>query len=89
MIYCHLQSSSPVNGRSSSVQGQDGGMVDDGTVLGVVNDGHWDELGAERHDIKLRAYRFVGLHYLRDGLSLKSPPLEFEHWRPVLFCSHR
>ena len=71
------------------MQGQDGRVVDDGAVLGVVDDVHGDELGAEGHDVKLGAHRLVGLHHLGDGLPLESPPGELEHRRPVLLCRHR
>lgn len=35
------------------MQGQDGGMVDDGAMLGEVDDVHGDKLGAEGHDVEL------------------------------------
>lgn len=71
------------------MQGQDGGVVDDGAVLGVVDDVHGDELGAEGHDVELGAHRLVGLHHLRDGLPLDPPPRELKHRSPIFLCCHR
>lgn len=71
------------------MQGQDGGMVDDGAVHGVINDVHRDELGAEGHDVELGAHSLVGIHHLRDGLPLDPPSWELEHWRPILLRRHR
>lgn len=82
-------SSSPVDSRGSSVQRQDGWVVDDGAVLGVINYVHGDELGAEGHDVELGTHRLVGVHHLWDGLPLDPPPWELEHRRPVLLCRHR
>lgn len=89
MIVSLSSCSSPVDGRGSSVQRQDGGVVDDGAVLGVVDDIHRNELGAEGHDIELGADRLVGLHHLWDGLPLDTPPWELEHRCTVLLCRHR
>ena len=44
--------------------GQDGGVVDDGAVLGVVDDVHGNELGAEGQDIQVRLNRLVLLQNL-------------------------
>lgn len=71
------------------MQGQDGGVVDDGAVLGEVDDVHGDKLGAEGHHIELSAYSFVGLNHLRDGFALYPPPRELEHRRSVFLCCHR
>lgn len=71
------------------MQGQDGWVVDDGAVLGVINDVHGDELGAEGHDVELGIHCLVGIHHLRNGLSLDPPPWELEHWRPILLRCHR
>ena len=71
------------------MQGQDGGMVDDGAMLGVVNDVHRDELRAEWHDVEIGAHCLVGLHHLWDGLPLEPPPWELEHRCTVLLCCHR
>lgn len=84
-----LPSSSPVDGRRSSMQGQDRGVVDDGAVLGVIDYVHGDELGAEGHDVELGAHSLVRFQHLWDGLPLDSPPWELEHRRPVLLCRHR
>ena len=80
---------SPVDGWGSSVQRQDGRVVDDGAVLGVIDDVHGDELGAEGHDVELGTHRLVGIHHLRDGLPLDPPPWELEHGSPVLLRRHR
>lgn len=71
------------------MQRQDGGVVDDGAVLGVIDDVHGDELGAEGHDVELGTHRLVGIHHLRDGPPLDPPPWELEHRRPVLLRRHR
>ena len=39
--------------------GEDGGVVDDGAVLGVVDDVHGDELGAEGQDVQVGLDRLV------------------------------
>lgn len=80
---------SPVNGRGPPVQGQDGRVVDDGAVVGVVDDPHGDELGAEGHDVELSPNRSVGIPHLWEGVPFDSPLWEFENWRPVLLCRHR
>lgn len=66
------------------MQGKDGGMVNDGAVLGMIDDVHGDELGAERHDVDLGIHRHVGFHHFRDGLSFHSPPRELENRCAVL-----
>lgn len=71
------------------MQRQDGRVVDDGAMLGVINYVHGDELGAEGHDVEFSAHRLVGIHHLWDGLPLDPPPWELEHRRPVLLCCHR
>lgn len=71
------------------MQRQDGRVVDDGAVLGVIDDVHGDELGAEGHDIELGAHSLVRIHHLRDGLPLHPPPWELEHRSPILLRCHR
>lgn len=71
------------------MQGQDGGVVDDGSVGRVVDHVHGDELGAEGHDVELSPHRLVGLHYFRDGLPFDAPPRELKDRRPVLLCHYR
>lgn len=75
---------SPVDGRGSPVAGQQGGVVDDGAVLGVVDDLHGDELGAERQDVELGAGGCVLSHHLWDGLALHTPAGEFEDGDAIL-----
>lgn len=81
-------SSSPVDGRRSPVQRQDGRVVNDGAVLRVVDDIHGDELGAEGHHVELGPHRLIRIHHLRDGLSLHPPAGEFKHRRAVLLRRH-
>lgn len=81
-------SSSPVDGRRSPVQRQDGRVVNDGAVLGVIDDVHGDELGAEGHHVELGSHRLVSTHHLRDGLSLHPPAGELKHGRAVLLRCH-
>lgn len=57
---------------------QQGGVVDDGAVLGVINDLHGDELGAEGQDVELGARGGVLSHHLWDGLALDAPARELE-----------
>lgn len=64
--------------------GQQGGVVDDGAVLGVVDDLHGDELGAERQDVELGAGGCVLSHHLGDGLALHTPAGEFEDGDTIL-----
>lgn len=71
------------------MQGEDGGVVDDGAVLGVVDDVHGDKLGAKGHDVELSTHHLVGIHHLWDGIPLDPPPRELEHGRPVFLCRHR
>lgn len=71
------------------MQWKDGGVVDDGAVLWVVDDVHGDKLGAEGHDVKFSTHRFVGLHYLWNGFPLDPPPRELEHRRPFFLRHHR
>lgn len=63
---------------------QQGGVVDDGAVSGVVDHLHGDELGAERQHVQLGAYCLVLVHHVRDGLALQAPARELEHWHAVL-----
>ena len=71
------------------MQGQDGGVVDDGAVLRVVDDVHGDELGAEGHYVEVSTHRLVGLHHLCDGFPFDPPPWELEHWRPIFLRHYR
>lgn len=64
-------------------------MVDNGAMLGVIDDVHGDELGTEGHDVELSSHRLVCVHHLRNGLSLDPPPWELEHRCPVLLRRHR
>lgn len=54
----------PVNCRGSPVPGQYGGMIDDGAMLGVVDDVHWNKLTAEWHHIQVSLKRHVLLQHL-------------------------
>lgn len=78
----------PVNGRSSSVSGQERRVVDDGAVSGMVDHIHGNELGAEGHDVEFSAHGFVGFHHLRDWLPLHSPARELKHRCAVFFRCH-
>lgn len=71
------------------MQGQDGGVIDDRTVLGMVNNIHRNELGAEGHDVELRPHRLVCVHHLREGLTLVPPAWKLEQRCPIFLCSHR
>lgn len=74
----------PVDGRSSPVAGQQGGVVDDGAVLRVVDHLHGDELGAEGQDVELGARGGVLSHHFWDGLALDAPARELEDGNAVL-----
>lgn len=63
---------------------EQGGVVDDGAVSGVVDHLHGDELGAEGQHVQLGAHRFVLVHHLRDGLALQAPAGELEDWHAIL-----
>lgn len=63
---------------------QQGGMIDDGAMFGVINDLHRDELGAEGQNIEFCSSSFVLIHHLWDGLALHSPAGELEDRDPVL-----
>lgn len=63
---------------------QQGGVVDDGAVSGVVDDLHGDELRAEGQDVELCAKGRVLSHHLRDGLALHTPAGELEDGDTVL-----
>lgn len=65
---------------------QQGGVVDDGAVFGVVDDLHGDELGAEGQDIELSTCGFVLGHHLRNGLALHTPAGELEDSHAILLC---
>lgn len=74
---------SPVDSRGSPVARQQGGVVDDGAVFGVVNDLHGNELGAEGQNVELGTRSLVLRHYLRDGLALHTPAGELEHGHAI------
>lgn len=59
-------------------------MVDDGAELGVIDDLHGDELGAEGHDVELGTRGGVLSHHLWDGLSLDAPARELEDGNSIL-----
>lgn len=63
---------------------QQGGVVDDGAMFGVVNDLHGDELGAEGEDVELSTGGIVLSHYLWDGLALHTPAGELEDGNTIL-----
>lgn len=65
---------------------QQGGVVDDGAVLRVVDDLHGDELGAEWQDVEFGASGHVLSHHLWDGLALHAPAGELEDGYTVLLC---
>ena len=69
------------------MSGQDGGMVDDGLMDGMVNDFNGDELGAEGKDIQLGIHALVLFQHLRQRLTLLTPPRELEHTDAIFFCS--
>ncbi|TNN79678.1 hypothetical protein EYF80_010052 [Liparis tanakae] len=68
----------------SVLRRQQGGVVDDGAVLGPVNDLHGDELGAEGQDVELGASGLVLSHHLWDGLALHTPAGELEDGDAIL-----
>lgn len=63
---------------------QQGRVVDDGAVFGVVDNLHGDELGAEGQDVKLGTCGLVLSHHLRDGLALDTPAGELEDGYTIL-----
>lgn len=63
---------------------QQGGVVDDGAVLRVVDHLHGDELGAEGQDVEFGARGGVLSHHLWDGLALDAPAGELEDGNAVL-----
>lgn len=46
------------------MEGENGGVVDDGAMAWVVNDLHGNELGAERQDVQICPHRLVFLEDL-------------------------
>lgn len=62
---------------------QQGGVVDDGAVFGVVDDLHGDKLGAEGQNVELGARGCVLRHHLRYGLAFHAPAGELEHGHAV------
>lgn len=79
---CH----SPVDSGGSPVARQQGGVVDDGAVFGVVDDLHGDELGAEGQDVEFGACGFVLGHHILNGLALQTPAGELEDGDAILLC---
>lgn len=65
---------------------QQGGVVDDGAMFGVIDHLHGDELGAEGQNVEFCSSRFVLIHHFWDGLALHSPAGELEDRDPVLLC---
>lgn len=65
---------------------EEGGVVDDGAVLGTVDDLHGDELRAEGQDVELGPHRPVLVHHLWDGLALQTPAGELEDGDAILLC---
>ena len=55
---------SPVNGRGPSVSGEDGRVVDDGTMLRMVYHFHGDELRAEWKHVEVSVDTLVLLQHL-------------------------
>lgn len=80
---------SPVDGRRPPVQRQDGRVVDDGAVFGVVDDLHGNELGAEGHDVEFGPHGIVSFPHLRQGVTLDPPLGELENRRAVLLGRQR
>ena len=62
--YYYSPSASPVDGRGSPVSRQDGRVVDDGSVLGMIDDVHGYELTAEWQHVEVRLKRHVLLQNL-------------------------
>ena len=56
--------------------GQDGGVVDDGAVLRVVDDVHGNELGTEGHHIELSTKGLVLLKHLNGEGTYKVHKIE-------------
>ncbi len=63
---------------------QQGGVVDNGAVFGVVDNLHGDELGAEGQDVELGTSGLVLSHHLCDGLALHTPAGELEDGNSIL-----
>lgn len=63
---------------------QQGGVVDDGAMFGVVDDLHGDELGTEGQDVELGTRGLVLSHHLWDGLTLHTPAGELEDGHAIL-----
>lgn len=68
------------------MSGQDGGMIDNGTMLWGIDHFHRDELGAEGQDVQFCPQRCELLHHLRDGLALQPPSGKLKYGDSVLFC---
>ena len=65
---------------------QQRGVVDDGAVLGVVDNLHGDELGAEGQHVELGARGLVLGHHLRQRLALQAPAGKLEDRHVVPLC---
>lgn len=65
---------------------QQGGVVDDGAVFGMVDDLHGDELGAEGQDIELGTSGLILSHHLWNRLALHTPAGELEDNNTILLC---
>lgn len=76
----------PIDGGCSPVAGQEGGVIDDGLVLGEVDDVHGDELRTEREDVELRPHRLILLQHFWDGHFLHLPSFVLKHRDVVLGC---
>lgn len=76
----------PVDGGGPPVAWQQRGVVDDGAVLGVVDNLHGDELGAERQHVELGARGLVLGHHLRQRLALQAPAGKLEDRHIVPLC---
>lgn len=86
-IFSVVKKTSPVDSRGSSVPGKDGRVINDGTVFGVVNYIHGDELCAEGKHVELSTHGSVGLCHLPYGLAFHSPSRELEHRGPIFLGS--
>lgn len=59
-------------------------VVDDGAMVGGIDDLHRDELAAEGQDVELGTQSLVLRHHIRKGLSFYPPAGELEHWYSIL-----
>lgn len=77
----------PVDSRSASVSRKYGWMVDDGTILWMVNNIHGDELGTEREDVQLGTHAGILVHDVLDGLTFDPPLGKLENVDAVILRS--